>query len=323
MSCYRHLSMQERESLLVRVTQGKSLKEISKEMGRSKSTIWRELKRNVDSAGNYSASEAQERYRERRRKSVRRRKLEQAGYAEKMVELLNQYWSPEQISGRLKHEKSAIQISTSTIYRGLEKGLIDPMCRQRLRIKGRRRYGGHKKSKCGHLDIEYTIHDRPKRADARKQIGHWESDTVRGAKWSGCIGTHVERRSRYVVLCKLPDRTARAYTDAMIAAFAQLAPGKRKSFTADHGKEFAGHREIARALQCNVYFADPSAPWQRGTNENTNGLLRQFCPKRTSFHHLTQEDVDRIADLLNKRPRKCLHWKSPYEVFFHCSFHFT
>lgn len=323
MSCYKHLSMQERENLLLSKSQGKSIETISQEMKRSKSTIYRELKRNSNSQGKYSACEAEKQYWERRRKSVRKEKLAQTEYAAKVIMLLERYWSPEQISNRLKLEGNPLQVSTSTIYRGLEKGLIPRSCLRKLRIKGRIRKGGRKKSKCGHLNIEYTIHDRPKRVEMRKQIGHWESDTVRGGKWSGCIGTHVERKSRYTILCKLENRTAKAYTQGTIAAFARLQPGKCKSFTADHGKEFSGHRELSQALNCKVYFADPRAPWQRGSNENTNGLIRQFCPKRTSFKHLTQEDVDAIADLLNKRPRKSLGWKAPCEVFFHKSLHFT
>ena len=115
-------------------------------------------------------------------------------------------------------------------------------------------------------------------ADKRKTIGHWESDTVRGSKWTGCIATHVERKSRYAVLCKIPNRTAEVFTQATIQAFQNIPKGKCKSFCADHGKEFSDYRIIQTELNCKVYFADPHAPWQRGTNENFNGLLRQFFP---------------------------------------------
>ena len=323
MSCYRHFTTKERESLLVLVKQGKKNCEIAKILARSPSTISRELRRNAESRENYSLVEAEERARERRKNSVRKNKLAIPAYASIVSRLLNDFWSPEQISNRLKYENSTIQISTCTIYRGLDNGLLNHQLRKHLRIKGRIRFGGHKKSKCGHLDIEYTIHDRPKSVDSRTTIGHWESDTVRGAKWSGCIGTHVERLSRYAVLFKIPDRTAKAYTDATILSLGKLPKRKRKSLTADHGKEFANHREILSKISCKVYFADPHAPWQRGTNENFNGLLRQFFPKRTSFADVTQEDVDNIATLLNRRPRKCLGWKSPEEVFFNKSLHFT
>lgn len=288
MSCYKHFSIEERERLLVLIHEKKSLSEISRQMSRHRSTIWRELHRNSTQGKGYSATRAQGNYVQRRRNSVRKSKLSNGKNAHIVVRLLQCYWSPEQISARLKRESNSFQVSTSTVYRSLARKEIDPSCRRYLRIKGRQRCGGRKKSKCGHLNIEYSIHDRPKRVQERKQVGHWESDTVRGAKWSGCVATHVERKSRYVIFCKIPDRSAQAFTDAAIAAFTRLQPGKCKSMTTDHGKEFAQHRRIMDALDCKVYFADPSAPWQRGTNENTSGLLRQFLPKRTSFTHLTQ-----------------------------------
>ena len=323
MSCYKHFTTKERESLLVLLKKGQKNSEIAKELGRSPSSISREIRRNAATREDYSAIRAEEQYRERRKRCVRHYKLSEPDYARKVSELLAVYWSPEEISGRLKLEGNAIRISTCTIYRGLENGLLNPALRKKLRIKGRTRCGGHKKSKCGHLDIEYTIHDRPKSVESRKTIGHWEGDTVRGAKWSGCIGTQVERVSRYAVLFKIPDRTAASFTEANIQAFEKIPKSKRRSFTVDHGKEFSQHRELSAKLNCKVYFADPHAPWQRGTNENFNGLLRQFFPKRTSFAEVTQSDVDAIASLLNRRPRKSLGWRSPEEVFFKKSLHLT
>ena len=323
MSHYRHFTIDERESLLVYLSQGKKNCEIARLMNRSPSTISREIRRNVESRTRYSALQAQKAYEQRRKHCVRKYKLAEPSCAEKVSELLANAWSPEQISNRLKYETNVIQISTCTIYRGLEHGLLNGELRKKLRIKGRRRHGGRKKSKCGHLDIEYTIHDRPKSVEGRQIIGHWESDTVRGAKWTGCIATHVERTSRYAVLCKIPDRTADAFTQATVTAFLTIPKRKRRSFTTDHGKEFANHREILQLLNCKVYFADPHAPWQRGTNENFNGLLRQFFPKRTSFAEVTQEDVEAIAKMLNRRPRKCLGWKTPEEVFLHKVLHLT
>lgn len=323
MSCYKHFTTKERESLLVMLKKGQKNSEIAKELGRSPSSISREIRRNAETRETYSAIQAEEQYRERRKNCVRPFKLSNPDYAKKVSELLGSYWSPEEISGRLKLENSRIRISTCTIYRGLENGLLDPTLRKMLRIKGRSRHGGHKKSKCGHLDIEYTIHDRPKSVESRKTIGHWEGDTVRGAKWSGCIGTQVERVSRYAVLFKIPDRTAATFTEANVQAFEKIPKKKRRSFTVDHGKEFSMHRELSAKLNCKVYFADPHAPWQRGTNENLNGLLRQFFPKRTSFAEVTQQDVDAVASLLNRRPRKSLGWRSPEEVFFKKLLHLT
>ena len=323
MNRYHHFTIKERESLLILIKKGKKNCEIAKILGRSPSSISREIRRNTPEREEYSAITSEENYRTRRKRSVRPYKLTLPGYAEKISELLSRFWSPEEICERLHYEGSPIRVSIRTIYRGLENGLLDPTLRKKLRIKGKTRCGGHKKSKCGHLDIEYTIHDRPKRANQRARLGDWESDTVRGAKWSGCIATHTDRMSRYSILCKIPNRTSKEFTAATLLAFQKLPKGKRRSFTVDHGKEFADHREIYAQLNCKVYFADPHAPWQRGTNENTNGLLRQFFPKRTSFSEVTQEDVDNVALLLNRRPRKCLGWKSPEEVFFNKSLHLT
>ena len=323
MSRYSHFTTKERESLLVLVKIGKKNCEIARIMGRSPSTISRELRRNAESRESYSAIEAEGKYRDRRRNCIRKQKLRDQRYADKVSELLSRYWSPEQIANRLKLENNEVRVSTCTIYRALENGVLAPELRKVLRIKGKRRCGGHKKSPCGHLDIEYTIHDRPKTVEDRKIIGHWESDTVRGAKWSGCLATHTERKSRFLIMCKIPDRTAQAFTEATITAFRLIPAGKRKSFTCDHGKEFSMQKELSERMGCRVYFADPHAPWQRGTNENCNGLIRQFFPKRTSFADVTQEDADRVALLLNRRPRKSLGWKAPEEIFLKKLLHLT
>jgi len=323
MSRYNHFTITERENLLVYVKLGKKNCEIAKLMGRSPSTISRELRRNAESRETYSAIQAEANYRTRRKRCVRKYKLKNTKYAKKVKKLLNLLWSPEQIANRLRRENSKVRISTCTIYRALYNGILPAKLRTVLRIKGKLRFGGHKKSPCGHLDIEYTIHDRPKSVENRSRIGHWESDTIRGAKWSGCLATHTERKSRFLVMRKMPDRTAASFTEATITAFGMIPPGKLKSFTCDHGKEFSMHRELSEKLGCKVYFADPHAPWQRGTNENCNGLIRQFFPKRTSFADVSQDDADRVALLLNRRPRKSLGWKTPEEVFLNKSLHLT
>lgn len=323
MDHYHHLTIEQRENLLVCVNQGKKYAEIAAEIHCSESTVSREIRRNSASRQEYSAIKAQRAYEKRRKNSVRKPILADPKAVQTVSNLLEMAWSPEQISNRLKYEHNQLKISTSTIYRALDAGLLDEKLCKKLRIKGRLRHGGRKKSKCGHLDIEYSIHDRPKSADKRKTIGHWESDTVRGSKWTGCIATHVERKSQYSVLCKIPNRTAEVFTQATIQAFQKIPKGKCKSFCVDHGKEFSDYRKIQIELNCKVYFADPHAPWQRGTNENFNGLLRQFFPKRTSFAEVTQKDVEAVMELLNRRPRKSLRWKAPEEVFFHKVLHLT
>lgn len=157
-------------------------------------------------------------------------------------------------------ENNDIRISTSTIYRALDNVILPSQLRKVLRIKGRRRHGGRKKSPCGHLNIEYTIRDRPKSVENRTQIGHWESDTVRGAKLSGSLATHVEKKSRFLVVVKIANQTAQEFTEATIEVLQMIPANKVKSITCDHGKEFSKHRELSEKLGCKVYFADPYAP---------------------------------------------------------------
>lgn len=316
---YHHLTTEERENLLVQIAQGKGIREMARELNRNASTISREIKRNSN-LKRYSALAAQKQYEKRRQASRRKKRLEEDQTKEKVEKLLNAFWSPEQISERLKKEHAKVQIGTSTIYRALSSGQLAPEFRRKLR---RTFYKHRSKKGSGHLNIDYTIHDRPKSVEKRNQFGHWESDTVRGFKSSGCIATHVERKSRYSVFLKLPNRTTKPFMDSTIEFFSRIPQKRRRSFTVDHGKEFADHRRLSQALDCKVYFADPSAPYQRGTNENTNGLLRQFLPKKSDFSSLTQHDLDALAFRLNSRPRKCLGWKSPYEVYFHKVLHLT
>lgn len=255
MSCYQHLTTQERESILFLLGQKQSVRQIAASLHRSPSTISRELRRNKDRSAllQYSPCSADRQYHRRRKHCCRRRRLQEPQTYETVVSLLSQFWSPEQIS------------------------------------------------------------ERPEEANARLAVGHWESDTVRGTKGTGLLATHTDRKSRYEVAILLRDATSPAFMTATVEAMKGLPV---KTFTADRGKEFARHELLTEQLNAEVYFADPHAPGQRGTNENTNGLLRQFFPKRRSFAQLTQEQVGRAVDLLNHRPRKCLGWQCPAEVFF-------
>ena len=159
-----------------------------------------------------------------------------------------------------------------------------------------------------------SIHERPAGAENRSRFGHWESDTVLGKRGTGCIATHVERKSGYLIAVKIPDRQDKAFTIATIAAFAKISEKLKKSFTVDNGKEFAAHKELAAGTGMKVFFCDPYSPWQRRTNENTNGLLRQFFPKGTSFDDLSEQQLQAAVDLINNRPRKRLGFRSPAEL---------
>lgn len=335
MSHYKHLSIKERESLYLGKNQGKSIRAIAKELGRSPSTVSRELSRNKSGHRPYSPSTAQRRYEKRRKHCGRKPLLSQAAYQDLIRDLLGQrQWSPEQIDNRLALENNPLQVSSATIYRALHNGLLDggtlwhkrkcDRCSFHLRRKGKPRKKNGIQRQQGSLHIVYTIAQRPASANERRELGHWESDTVVGKRGGARLLTQVDRRSRYLLAAKVPDGTAETVSKAMIEAFRSLPREKVRSITPDRGREFAGHAQVSSALhQVPFYFADPYSPWQRGTNENTNGLLRQYFPKRASLDAVSDDELSRVVDKLNLRPRKCLAWLSPYEVFFHTLLHLT
>lgn len=188
------------------------------------------------------------------------------------------------------------------------------MLRKKLRIK--RKNKRCKKTIDNRGKIPNTVHisQRPKGAKNRSRFGHWESDTVFGTRGTGCFGTHVERKSGFLVAFYLPDRQDNVFNTATVEAFKLLPSSLKKSFTVDHGKEFADHSELSAETGMSVYFCDPHSPWQRGTNENTNGLLRQFFSKKTSLAGVSEEELKRVTALINNRPRKRLGFRTPAEI---------
>ena len=222
-------------------------------------------------------------------------------------------WSPEQIAGRAKRDKEPFSISFPTIYRAIDKGVLPPQLKKIMRFKWK-----HKKCKTedkrGKIPNTTPISERPAGAENRTRFGHWESDTVLGMRKTGCFGTHVERKSGFLVAFRIDDRQDNAFNKATIQAFSAIPDKLKKSFTVDNGKEFAAHQELAEATGMKVYFCEPYSPWQRGTNENTNGLLRQFFPKGTSFADISDDDLQLIVDMINNRPRKRLNYLTPFEV---------
>ena len=179
--------------------------------------------------------------------------------------------------------------------------------------KRRKHYGSTERR--GQIPDRRSIDERPKVVDQRNRIGDWESDSVVGKSSASSIATHVERKSRYLVACKLADQSAKSMNQATIKSFRKIEIGKIKTMTFDNGKEFAGFKELEKALETKTYFAKPYHSWERGTNENTNGLVRQFFGKGTDFDEITQSELDKKVELLNNRPRKCLRYRTPAEVF--------
>jgi IS30 family transposase len=315
---YEHLSIDEREVILKMLAQRSSMREIGDHLRRSAGTISRELNRNVSSTHDYKPHLAQRYYGKRRAESKEPYRLEEdLLLCDYVLAGLKKYWSPEQISGRLLKERG-VRISPLTLYSWIKRdrcagGTFWKYLRQSHRR--RRKHHGSSDNR-GVMLNRRMIDKRAKIVNERRRIGDWESDTVEGRKSGGSLATHVERKGRYTVAVKLDDRTADALTRATLEAMRKLPPEKVKTMTFDNGKEFAGFKELERGLGMRSYFAHPYHSWERGTNENTNGLLRQFFPKGTDFDLVSESALDRVIKLLNNRPRKCLNYRTPTEVFW-------
>ena len=310
---YTHFTTEERELSRVLKALGFSIRAIARMLNRNPSSVSRELRRNVKPDGTYSANYADKLYHQRRKKCGRKPLLQQLAVYMYVIERLNEYWSPEQIAGRAKVDKMPFSISYNTIYRAIASGLLPKQLKKKLRIKSH-----YKKPKGndrrGKIADTVPITERPAGADNRTRFGHWESDTFAGKRNTGCLGTHVERKSGYLVAFRIDSRADKAFNQATIQAFKDIPDNLKKSFTVDNGIEFAAHKELAEATNMKVFFCAPYSPWQRGTNENTNGLLRQFFPKGSSFEDITSDQLAKVVELINNRPRKRLGFRSPAEV---------
>ena len=309
---YNHLSFEERIVIQEMLHFGLKQKQIAWRLNRSPSTISREISRN---GFTYRAKAAHIRY-EKIIHRERPKKLENSESFSSVFQKLKAGWSPEQISGRLRLYQNDYQVSPETIYRfiyrlkGKGMDLTGLLRRSHKRRRRRSRIGPVSKAK-----RLRSIHRRPAVIDQRKRLGDWEADTIHGSKKSGFIATFVDRKSLYCLAAKLKRNTAEAFTCAARDLFAEIENDQLYSITADNGSEMSNFEELEEILQCKLYFADPGAPWQRGLNENTNGLLRQYFPKKASFSKVRQKDVRRAVEHLNHRPRKSLGYKTPHEVF--------
>lgn len=333
MSHYHHLSIEERESLLRIWSEGKGIRAIAKEMGRSASTISREIHRNCRKRSEYSPSAATKRYKKRRKKCCKVRKFKEP-QAKALVRrlILEQQWSPEQISHRLKFENNPFQVSYTTIYRSIYLGDLDENLPshgsrgivRKLRHKGKSRHSKGYVERRGKYPVSHPIEERPEEANNRSQLGHWEGDTVLGKSGSSCMVTMADRKSRFLLGQRISRRAAALTNDAMVAMLIKLPPEKRRSITPDRGCEFIEHAKVSEVLDgIPFYFPKPRHPWERGTSENTNGLIREYCPRNTDMDQWSDDYFAEFIDKLNHRPRKCLGWLSPFEVFFDCLLHLT
>lgn len=321
MSGREPLRFEEREIISRELSQGRKPRYISKVLGRHPSTIYDEINRN-GGAAEYSAIAAQARA-DANRARPKVRKLEQSARLHDAVdEGLRQKWSPEQISKRLREEHPddlEMRASHETIYECLylqARGALRTELTIALR-QGRTRRVNRSRATVtrGKIRDMVNISERPKEADDRAVPGFWEGDLIIGKGNKSQIATLVERATRFVLLVKIPyDRTAERVAALLAKKMETLPEFLRNSVTWDQGKEMARHADFTIKTGMPVYFCDPHSPWQRGSNENTNGLLRQYFPKGTDLSLHSQDDLDRVATELNGRPRKTLNWRKPSEV---------
>lgn len=314
---YCHLTIEERRIMIQLCWQGKGCAEIAKILGRSRSTIWREFRRNVHRNGcrrYYTYTKAHQKALARRGRSRRNRHFtpEEWGHIESRLGLL---WSPEQIAATLKLD-GVMSISHETIYQHIwadkaAGGHLYRHLRQVGKLK-RKRYG--QKDSRGRLAGKRMITERPPAIERRNRMGHWEIDTVLGTGSKDSIVTLVERKSGYVEIAKVEARTVDCVNREIIA-MVNRQHRRVKTITSDNGTEFHGYKTIEAATKATFYFAHPYHSWERGTNENTNGLIRQYLPKGKSMKGLTQAVCDMIARQLNDRPRKRLEYQTPRECY--------
>ncbi len=315
MSSYTHFTMAERETSMTLLAQGAGIRTIARVMGRSPSSVSREIRRNRKKDGTYSASTAFRNYCKRRENCGRKPKVsadpELKQYIEERLQLC---WSPEVIAGKAKLDNKPFSVSYNTIYRAIESGVLPKRLRSFLRYKRIKNKKKKKDDRRGKILDGVSIRERPQAANDRTEPGHFESDTVLGKRGTGAMGTHVERMTGYLYAFKIPDRKDNAFIYATAELFRKIPKCMKKTFTVDNGTEFYDHALLTRLTGMNVYFCDPCSPWQRGLNENTNGLLRQFFPKGTSLADVTDEKLQYVVDLINNRPRKRFGYRSPAEL---------
>lgn len=320
---YTHLTEQERYVISHLKIAKFSLREIARRINRHHTTVSRELKR-IKSQYPYSVywyywthPEALKRRRQARHYR-RKRNSQLVRYVKAKLKV---QWSPEEISQRIRidyPEDEQMRVSHETIYRWIyldARGggkLYQHLRRRHKKRRRQKRYGTGRRFLAGRKNIA----ERPQIVERRERFGDWEGDTLEGKKSSGYIATLVERKSRYLLASKLKNKKAATLTGQGVKVFSIVPRRMRHTLTVDNGSEFAQFKKIEEKTGLTIYFADPYSAWQRGANENTNGLLRQYFPKGSNFRDITEKDVDEAVIMLNSRPRKCLDYRTPHEVFW-------
>jgi IS30 family transposase len=320
---YHHLSLKERERIDMMRRQGSSMREMGRVLGRSSSSISRELDRNSSSVYDcYMDHRAQSRAEMRRSRASHKKRLKSDAIREYVAVKLKEDWSPEQISGRIGIDCPGSSISHEAIYQYIyhpatpaREALIGCLRRSHKRRKRKGQAPDKHKSK---IVNRVGIEDRPLEVEARERFGDWEGDTITSRQSKAALLSIVERSSRLVQLVKLEAKTASLASKAIISRLLRFPRESRRTITFDNGTENAEHEAISEAADIKCFFCNTYSAWQRGTNEHTNGLVRQYLPKKTDFAIISDEEIKLIESRLNSRPRKCLDYKTPLEVANTC-----
>jgi transposase, IS30 family len=322
MKSYKRLSSSEREELALQLALGLTLRLIAKSLGRAPSTLSREVKRTCDDRLNYRMLEAQNQADTNAHKPRKKRKLNTNSRLRAFVFVhLNKCWTPEQIAKRLKilyPDDMTMRISHEAIYSYayvLPRSALKREIVSCLRRKHKNRRPRKHRVKTHPIQDYLSIEERPAEVADRIIPGHWEGDLIMGHMNKSAIGTLVERTTRMVFIVKLKKKDAMSVREAFGAEFKEVPAGLKKTLTYDQGQEMAQHKLFTKDTNIQVYFAHPHSPWERGTSENTNALIRQFFPRGTDFLKTTEKRLKEVQDLLNDRPRKVHEFYTPHEVF--------
>ena len=319
---YHRLCFNEREEISRKLAKGLSIRAISKDLDRSPSTVLREINRTCKEPKIYRAIKAQRYAKWMRHITKKQPKINTNQRLRDFVfEHLENRWTPEQIANRLKflyHDDMAMHISHESIYSYLyvmPRSTLRKQIIKCLRRKHINRRKHNERQKCSPIQDYLSIEERPKEVADQIIPGHWEGDLIMGSKNESAIGTLVERTTYMTFIVQLQDKDSASVREAFAREFLKVPEKLKLTLTYDQGQEMAQHKLFTKDTNITVYFAHPHSPWERGINENTNALIRQFFPKRTDFNNVRLNKLKEVQDLLNDRPRKKLNWHTPHEAF--------
>ena len=314
MKKFRRLSEEERNEIVVLLNKGIGVNEIARRLGRNKGAISREINKN-HGCKMYRANTAQKRAEIKQRESHKKTVLKSNALRIEVERMLHMSWSPELIAGRLKRDKTFPTVCPESIYSWIFNERPDLInCLTRYSQDGKHYKRGRKSKRAEQIKGRIDITQRPEIVNKREEFGHWETDLVEGQGQS-CLKVSVERKDRLTKISKVPNKTSKESNKALLNVFKKMPQGCVKSITYDNGSENSGHLDINRILGINSYFCQAYHSWEKGTVENTNGLIRRFFPKGTDFDNITDDEIAKVETWLNNRPRKCLDYLTPQEVF--------